>query len=117
MNRPSPTANAQDVTATHTPGPWSMSSPPYDSIPWHHVYGPDGRHIMHRERPSGEKIATTFLIAAAPDLLEALRTKRDYVADAASGALAYESSGEGFKAMAKEDLARIDAALAKATAA
>ena len=57
------------------------------------------------------------LIAAAPCLLEALRTKRDYVADAASGSLTYADSGDGFIAMAKEDLARIDAAIAKATGA
>lgn len=55
-----------------TPGPWSMSSPPYDSIPWHHMYGPDGKHIMHADRPDDEKIASVRLIAAAPDLLEAL---------------------------------------------
>jgi hypothetical protein len=60
-----------------------------------------------------------FVVAAAagPELLEALLTKRDYIADAASGALTYEGSGEGFKAMAAEDLARIDAAIAKATGA
>lgn len=45
-------------------------------------------------------------------LVEALLTKRDYIADAASGALTYEDSGEGFKAMAAEDLARIDALIA-----
>lgn len=50
-------------------------------------------------------------------LLAGLRTKRDYVADAASGALTYADSGDGFIAMAKEDLARIDAAIAKATGA
>lgn len=46
-------------------------------------------------------------------LREALKTNRDYIADAASGALTYEGSGEGFKAMAAEDLARIDALIAK----
>ena len=45
---------------------------------------------------------------------EALKTNRDYVADAAAGALTYEGSGEGFMAMAKDDLARIDAAIRKA---
>lgn len=51
-----------------TKGPWSMSSPPYDSIPWHHMYGPDGKHIMHADRSDEEKIASTRLISAAPDL-------------------------------------------------
>lgn len=50
------------------------------------------------------------------ELVEALKTKRDYIADAAAGHLTYVDSGEGFFAMAKEDLARIDAALAKAAA-
>ena len=40
-----------------------------------------------------------------------MQTTRDYVADAALGALTYKDSGEGFIFMAKEDLARIDAAL------
>ncbi|MBJ6120893.1 hypothetical protein [Sphingomonas mollis] len=35
---------------------------------------------------------------------DALRTARDYVADAAKGKLTYEDSGEGFAAMAREDL-------------
>lgn len=99
--------SAQDVTATHTPGPWSMSSPPYDSIPWHHVYGPDGRHIMHRERPSGEKIANTFLIAAAPDLLAALEDILDSTART-------ETMGEVCQ---KSDFDQARAAIAKVTAA
>lgn len=48
------------------------------------------------------------------ELFEALVTARDYVADAAAGSLIYADSGGGFMAMAKEDLARIDATLAKA---
>lgn len=53
--------------------------------------------------------------SCAPGEVERLRqvlaTTRDYIADAASGALTYEDSGDGFIAMAKEDLARLDAAL------
>lgn len=44
-----------------------------------------------------------------------LRTVRDYVADAASGRLSYEDSADGFAAMAKDDLSRIDAVLATVT--
>lgn len=44
---------------------------------------------------------------------EALACKRDYVADAAKGFLFYKDSGDGFKAMATEDLERLDNALAK----
>lgn len=70
---------------------------------------------VHRER--AVMVAATYLRAeraAAPELAEALQTLRDYVSDASKGALTYEGSGDGFIAMAKEDLARIDAALAKA---
>lgn len=55
------------------------------------------------------------LTARIAELEGVLQTNRDYVADAANGHLFYADSGEGFIAMAKEDLARIDAALAKAT--
>lgn len=44
-------------------------------------------------------------------VLSVLETARDYFTDAANGTLTYEGSGEGFKAMAKEDLARLEAAL------
>jgi hypothetical protein len=50
-------------------------------------------------------------------LVEALRTLRDYVADAADGTLTYEGGGESFIAMAKEDLVRIDTALASSAPA
>jgi len=59
-----------------------------------------------------ERLATRSQPQDHSVLVEALQTKRDYIADAASGALTYADSGEGFKAMAKEDLARIDAILA-----
>jgi hypothetical protein len=61
-----------------------------------------------------EAIANARLIAAAPELYEALKTMRDYVADVASGALKLEGSGDGLIAMAKEDLTRLDAALRRA---
>ena len=50
--------------------------------------------------------------AALVDALEVMQTLRDYVSDASRGLLTYEGSGEGFIAMATEDLARIDALLA-----
>ena len=98
------------------------------SAGWDLREGPDGftiwradmsRVIVRLPRPDtldelAEARAVATKIAAAPDLLEALLTKRDYVADASSGALTYKDSGEGFIAMAKEDLVRIDAAIAKA---
>jgi len=55
---------------------------------------------------------TQAALAARVERLEGLlQTVRDYVADTAAGALVYADSGEGLMAMAKEDLARIDAAL------
>lgn len=61
-----------------------------------------------------EGISTADIEAGVvKELVEALKTKRDYISDAANGALTYEDSGDGFKAMAAEDLARIDALLAK----
>ena len=47
------------------------------------------------------------------EVVEVLLTKRDYIADAAAGALTYKDSGDGFIAMAKEDLARIDELLTR----
>lgn len=58
-------------TPTHTPGPWATSR---DAVPeWH-------TQITVYEEATGKRVATVFetpanarLIAAAPDLLDALR--------------------------------------------
>lgn len=84
-----------------TPGPWSMSSPPYDSIPWHHMYGPDGKHIMHMDRPDDEKIASVRLIAAAPDLLEALELCVDMLLDQSTGSIGHGYALKGRDAIKK----------------
>ena len=55
----------------HTPGPWSRMEPPYDSIPWFHMYGPDGKHLFHEERSDEEKLANAAVMFAGLDLLEA----------------------------------------------
>ncbi len=54
------------------------------------------------------------LIAAAPDLLSVAKTLRDYVADTVSGALVADCGDARLIGMAEDDLARIDAAIAKA---
>jgi hypothetical protein len=59
-----------------------------------------------------EAVANARLIASAPDLLEALKTVRDYVSDMAEGHI---QQTPALTAMAHEDLARIDAAIARAT--
>ena len=64
----------------------------------------------------GEQDAALAIQAAFSErearLRDVLETLRDYVSDTAQGALTYEGGGEGLIAMAKEDLARIDATLA-----
>ena len=79
-----------DYVAGHTPGPWVI----YDD-------GPDGSdvilahideenydiaYIAADERPEDEKKANARLIAAAPDLLEALRAAVEYLGCALRGA-------------------------------
>lgn len=97
------------MSAQHTPGPWEVAKGCDQYV------AAGGFWVASTMGVRGEEgAANARLIAAAPDLLEALLTKRDYVADAASGALTYPDSGEGFKLMAAEDLARIDAIVAKA---
>ena len=61
-----------------------------------------------------EQEALKLKRAAAADLFEALETARDYVGDVAAGR-ASELTKLSIVEMAKGDLARIDAALAKAT--
>ena len=62
-------------------------------------------------KPSYWQARATAAEAENARLREALATVRDYVADASTGALIYVDSGAGYIAMAKEDLARVDAAL------
>jgi len=59
-------------------------------------------------------VATDPLKKTIADLLDALRTKRDYVADVVDG---FNKITPAIHEMAQEDLARIDAAIAKATTA
>lgn len=78
---PSPTANAQDVTATHTPGPWEVESPMDGELwiveagkqayEWRVIAGcpfPDERSDIPRKQVE----ANARLFSAAPDLLIAL---------------------------------------------
>lgn len=61
------------MTARHTPGPWVVDGPPHDRIVW--CEGTDNRicFIAHSDGADNERvIATSNLIAAAPELAEAL---------------------------------------------
>lgn len=58
----------------HTPGPWHIGMHPGPI-----VYGPKGEMIAdlrHDLLEKGEHIANVRLIAAAPEMLEALRAMR-----------------------------------------
>lgn len=57
----------------HTPGPWTVARSVLGEL---EPFGPDGRHLLSCEvacsRPLKEREANGALIAASPDLLEAL---------------------------------------------
>jgi len=72
--------------STHTPGPWTMSSPmgagrDEGREPWFWVSADRTLHLQVAPCPdgyvAGENEANARLIAAAPELLEALRTALD----------------------------------------
>ncbi len=119
----------------HTPGPWVASC---CDITDERPVGEDGVRFwnitqggvpyrgdvcnVHQAGHIGgitiaERDANARLISAAPDLLDVVQTLRDYVSDCASGWIDDGSNGSRFRDMAHDDLARIDAAIAKATAA
>jgi len=106
MITPSPTANAQDVTATHTPGPWVCE---HGADDFFFVAPVDG------EFDRDQRDANARLIAAAPELLEALKgsigaLEQDLDAGKDSG----DSDWEG---IAYQRLEAARAAIAKVTAA
>ena len=53
-----------------TEGPWTFNGG--DSAPILHIYAPDNKHVFHESRPLVEQEASARLIAAAPDMYEAL---------------------------------------------
>ena len=61
----------------HTPGPWELSLADADAVDstWWEVEGPDGEHIASNTFGGNDKItefANARLIAAAPELFEAV---------------------------------------------
>lgn len=88
---------------THTPGPWKASKGPDG---WA-VYAPHGEVALVVEWSPAVDAADARLIAAAPDLLRALKLAQPFVQDAA------EAVGDvGFVPSVLRD---IEAALARAT--
>lgn len=114
----------------HTPGPWYWDSDPIKGDPLSRVryrVAARGRTITQCYYSSGDEASEwdTRLIAAAPDLLEALRIAREIVVterDAAHQGVVNPSTGviddsDDADWVAEYDraLAQIDAAIAKAT--
>ena len=92
-----------------TPGPWEIGNDNRIED------GGYGVAVIVDDCPNHEASANAHLIAAAPDMYEALKTARDYVFDASNGGLVWsDGHNDPLVEMATGDLTRIDAALAKA---
>ena len=59
------------MSRKHTPGPWGFSGG--DSAPILHIYASDDKHLFHNSRPLDEQDANARVMAAAPELLAALK--------------------------------------------
>ena len=86
--------------AQHTPGPWHIGGKPQSPI----IFGSDGfavadATVFHGTFKEGQTEANANLIAAAPDLLEALETASWLLADISPDGLVKQ---------------KVDAAIAKA---
>ena len=100
------------TTLKHTPGPWTVNAWPqrHDEIRIGAVGTPLICAIMVRDVSINEQKANARLIAAAPELLEALILARRYMLKDYP-----EEAGPYILPMYMEqDLRRIDAAIAKA---
>jgi hypothetical protein len=89
------------MSTNHTPGPWVIR----ESSTHVTVCGADGEAIFHDDKKCPRVMDDARLIAAAPELLEALRTCLD--------AWEKEHAGHGFEGWPEVCEAR--AAIAKAT--
>lgn len=85
----------QKTESTHTPGPWHIGMNPGPI-----VYGPNGEQVTDMRRGMlhlDEDVSNIRLIAAAPELLEALkRVRHAFYVDGSSKALrlAFENTKE-----------------------
>ena len=68
----------------HTPGPWTTAFMGHSKV--HMIYGADGDDVASiydftRQRKRKEHLANARLIAAAPELLEALKLAEQHILD------------------------------------
>jgi hypothetical protein len=89
----------------YTPGPWEFDDKHSSGFPLLCLYAADNRNPFHGSRSDDEQNANARLIAAAPELLEALRAITDQLERI--GDTRYDKDGQYI------DAAR--AAIAKAT--
>lgn len=103
------------MSAEHTPGPWTLGRT-VSGKQW--VYGPDGTRVGKAAsgRRESERDANAHLIAAAPELLEALRTAKRVLFEAWSASQAATTQGLPPSAFVLDRGAwdAIEAAIAKA---
>jgi len=91
----------------HTPGPWKVDE--------HNDVGAEGRHVATLSLyGDGSDDANAHLIAAAPDLLEALRTAEAALADIGDADREPGDDVEWCERRAAEALPLVRAAIAKA---
>lgn len=99
-------------TANHTRGPWAYQE---DSDAYTHIVrGPNNRFICQLNQTTSAEIeANARLIAAAPDMLSALRSSRDVLARAIKAAAPdlFESDEDVNEHLT---IKRMDAAIARA---
>jgi hypothetical protein len=98
------------MNGQHTRGPWAFRQIDNDGLGYIEADGCDIMHAGVTYRPAAENIANANLIAAAPDLFEALEA---LIADCG------EVSMDGYvdNSIHSDDVAKARAAIAKATGA
>ena len=105
----------------HTPGPWTVN----DQLTFLIIHGPEGEHIAETgawrhdvcqisNRKRAEMQANARLIAAAPELLEALEMVRDADDDCRSKILTCSFTSNGLPTIPTVARGKIDAAIARA---
>jgi hypothetical protein len=72
------------VSAKHTGGTWRAAAKPSSIVGWPIISAPQGKSVANVHGTDEESAANARLIAAAPDLLEALK-KLSFAAQTSGG--------------------------------